>query len=244
MIYNYSKLIFLLMIGIIFIINGCANIEKVHYSQLKFEKEKIKKICLISQIKVYQLTAGGIREYREDYTRQAKKNIEKAIKIEIKEKLNSVVLLLPNSTAPDKEEILKELSILYSYIQRGIYFNHFYKKQKVQKVIDSFNYPNLREFKDIFQEVGTNYFLFFWGVDNISTGGRIALQVATMLIASAVGVSVHPNMGISIMNVSLVNVDTGRLLWNVRLGAEGICDFRKYENVKHNIHSLFDNLPN
>ncbi len=234
---------FYLLLFVLFLCS-CASVKNYHPS-LKSEKENIKKVCVVSTIKVYQITAGNVREYREDYTKQAEKNIKLAIREEFRNKFGGEVIYLSDIKNVDEDikDKIEEVGILYSYIKSGIYFQSMVKKDNVQKVFSYFNYPNLSEFNNISKRVDTNYFLFFWGVDNVSTAGRVTLEILKMLVGSAVGISISPQWGISIIDMSLVDIDSGRLLWNTSIFKKGTCNFRQYDSIKYTIHHLFSEVP-
>ena len=224
----------------LFVLTSCAPTTRYH-SDLLTHRDEIKKIAYTSKIKVYEVDAGGVKTLKHDYTEKAKENFDTAIETVVQKKLKSSIIPL-KQLDPDTEEKLRELGILYLYISNGIRFNTL-KYKDLSKSIENFNYPNLDEFSDVSKELGTDYFLFLWGVDHVSTGGRIAMQIAAVLIGAAVGVQVNPQFGVSILSAALVQQSTGELLWHNSLKGEGIYDFRNYDNVQNMLESLFDSIP-
>ena len=68
--------------------------------------------------------------------------------------------------------------------------------------------------------------LFVFAVDHISSGGRVARDVATVLIGAAFGVIIIPHGGITSIGAALVDPRTGDLLWFNKYTTAGVHDLR------------------
>ena len=86
-------------------------------------------------------------------------------------------------------------------------------------------------------------FFIVKGVDHISSPGRHALQLTTMLAAAAFGIAVIPQGGVTAMNVALVDARNGDILWYVSTRSDGGTDLRNPASAAAFVKSALDGFP-
>jgi hypothetical protein len=85
--------------------------------------------------------------------------------------------------------------------------------------------------------------LFIRAVDHISSQGRIAQQVAFVIMAAAMGVRLIPEGGATALSIALVDADTGAILWHKFLRSGGAHDLRDSGSAARLVDQVFADFP-
>jgi hypothetical protein len=94
----------------------------------------------------------------------------------------------------------------------------------------------------ILQKHGTDALIFVYGFDEISTGGRKALQAAGIIAGALTGVVVLPRSGFTVINAAIVD-PSGAVLWYNVKGSQGGYDLRNPESATNFIRSVLSDYP-
>lgn len=86
----------------------------------------------------------------------------------------------------------------------------------------------------------TDALLFIQAVDHISSGGRIARNVAIALISTAFMVPIIPGGGITAITAALVDARTGDILWFNRQASGGSHDLRDPASAEEFVKDAFE----
>ena len=184
-------------------------------------------------IELFEISAGGVPEPKADWTEAALKNFRAAFEAR-KDKFGVTFVRLSEKDADE----LDEINNLHGAIARSISLHHF--------GMGSFNLPTKDGKLDwslgdpvrrIKEKTGANYALFSWMRDSYASGGRIA---ATVLLA-AFGIGIAPG-GLQQGYASLVDLETGRVLWFNRLLRQ-TGDLREPQKAAETIDALLLNFP-
>src|SRR5574340_1764616 len=88
----------LALFPLMFLLSGCFPALRPNTAELEKRARGIKSVKMLpTEVKIYALTAGDVSELRDDWSAQAKKNVEKAISDAMKEKGVKVSALQPDS---------------------------------------------------------------------------------------------------------------------------------------------------
>ncbi len=224
---------------------GCAAPTFRAHPQLN-EKMRTAKTVLVMppEIKVYQLSAGGVKEEIDKWSEEAQKNVMTAIYDLMRNKTNIIFQPFPeDSLSADIESSLKETQALFDAVNLSIII-HTYgpKEQSFPDKIENFDYSIGPDAKKLAEQADALFFVR--GTDHVSTAGRVALQWTKAILLTAItGVGTSPDLGSTQLTVSLVDADTGNILWHNFKGSSGNHDLRDISSTSELVSNLLKNFP-
>ena len=240
---NNLPMVFLYML-ILAIVAGCAPAHFRANPQLQEKVQSIKTVAIMPPgIKVYQVAVGGDTQLMDEPTAAAKQIVSAAIEKELGRHAGVVFKPFPSPSAipgsgsdlaaagvkDELEDIQALFDVVSASVELHTYTDHrveggTFMDQTFPEKLKNFDYSLGPEVEWVARLANADALLFVSGVDHISTGGRKALMVLEVLIASAaggkgVGVALLPP-GTTTLNVALVDATTGALLWYIVVGGE------------------------
>jgi hypothetical protein len=191
-----------------------------------------KVVIMPTDIELFSISAGGIPEPKADWTEAANRHFKAAL-IQKKKALGATTVEISDKDADEFEEI----STLYAAVARAINMHHFGPGMfnlptKDGKLDWSMGEPVQR----IRERTGADYALFSWIRDSYASGERVAAMIALAIVG--IGVS----GGMQVGYASLVDLNTGRVLWFNRL-ARASGDLREADKAKETLDALLDGFP-
>ena len=204
-----DSLVVVFLISII----GCGASTSQVNSRLKNLKlsDRPQQITILpADIEIHRFTAGGAIEEVPEWTEESKGAFKTAVVRHIEKRSNLVLRELPELTA-EEQLMLDEHIALYGVVGPAAVSEGAIWKHKSENFDYSIG-PGLAFLKE---KSGSSNALFINAVDLRSTGGRAALAVG----AAIFGVGIP--MGGSRVYVSMVDLETGDILWTYTGGAPG-----------------------
>lgn len=209
-----------------FLTYGCAPPSFRAHPQFETRSKDIRSPGLLSpDVKVYEFTAGGVRELRDDWCLKGKENVQNAILGCFREKPWEVK---PITVDKDLEEELEDIYALYRAVSHCI-LRHTYGEFMFPEKVKNFDY-SIGSVESLTKRYGVDALIFVYGFDEISTAGRKALTAAAVIAGAFTGVMIIPRGGITFISVAVVD-PTGTILWFNFKGAQGAYDLRDPESA-------------
>ncbi len=183
-------------------------------------------------VELFSISAGGVSEPRADWTSAAQANMKKELG-RLREKYRGESVELDEQTADDYAELLA----LHAAVARSINLHHgvggmWALPTKNGQLDWSFG-DALRPLQ---QKSGANYALFIWIRDSYASAERVAAMV--LMAVLGVGLTGGSQQGYA----SLVDLDTGRVLWfNSLARASG--DLREPAKAIETVDALLAGFP-
>lgn len=236
--------IFNLLLGCL-LLSACATAPtyRVH-PQLK-EKIEPSKIIMVIPLKtdVYQITAGGVTEKMDEWSSQAKRNVMRAIQEEVSKKPLMFVKTFEETLLSEGQRTnLQETQALFDAVNSSIIIHTYGPPQQLfSDKVNNFIYSLGPEVKELAPDVDA--LLFVSCSDQISTGGRKALQAGSVILGALVGVQMTPLYGVTSVCIALVDANTGSFLWYNYHGSRGDHDLRNPINTTTLIKELLKDFP-
>jgi len=188
---------------------------------------------LFVDMKVYQLTAGGVREPKEDWTEAARRNFLTSLEADLKGRGMEAKVLGEESTS----EELDDIQILYGAVRDAI-LTHTYGSALnwdfFPEKLSHFEY-SLGPVDELLARLRVDGLLLVTASDEISTGGRKTL----MVVGAFTGV--HPRSGITWANMGLVDA-SGAVLW-FSANPGKTYDLRESEQVSKLVERMLNEFP-
>jgi hypothetical protein len=218
---------------------ACTTTRQVRDIGFHAPQGNYKLIVLEPDITVGQLTAGGVVETREDWTKQARTNVVQALTAQQAIHGGDV------KVAADRQEVgfdpgkLSDLMWLHKAVGNSILI-HKYLNASLPTKKDRFDWTLGNEAVQFGAATHYDYALFLHAEDSFESGGRMALQVAGML-SCVIGVCILPSGGQQAAFASLVDLKTGQVVWFNFL-ASTVGDIRTPEGAQKMVTTLLSGM--
>jgi hypothetical protein len=218
---------------------ACA--PKTYRTHPEFE-QRVSKITnpgmLPSDVRVYELTAGGVQDLRDDWCKIGKENVQKAVYEALKQRPFKIEQLVVDK---EIEEEIEDIQALYRAVSLSIQLHTYNPQFLFPEKVNHFVY-SVGPVDKILKKYGADAIIFVYGFDEISTGGRKALQVAGIIVGAFTGVVVGPRAGITAVSVALVD-SSGEILWYNLKASVGGKDLRDFDSCASMINDMIGEFP-
>lgn len=192
-----------------------------------------KVVLMPTDIELFVISAGGVLEPKADWTQDANKHFRAAL-VAKKKTLGATLIDLSEQEA----DSVAEINSLHAAVANSISTHHFGPGILRLPTKDGKLDWSLGESVRVLREkAGAQYALFTWIRDSYASAER----VATVVIFALLGVGMAPG-GMQTGYASLVDLDTGRILWFNRL-MRGTGDLREAEKAAQTLEALLDQFP-
>lgn len=194
-------------------LSGCATTPYRAHPQFEDRLRTGLTVALVPpDVKVYQITAGEVREQMDEWSETARTNVLAAMR----KRLGSGRVLTVREFDPAKSQAAREefedASPLFQAVALSAVLHTYRPETQFKTKMDRFDY-SLGPLPALAEASEADALVFVRAVDNISTGGRVARNVALVLIGAAAGVVIIPQGGVTAMSAALVDARTGDILW-------------------------------
>lgn len=185
-----------------------------------------------SDIELAEISAGGVFEPKADWTAAATRYFRAALD----EKRTRLGIESVQISEDDADE-LAEINALHAAVARAISLHHFVSgDMSLPTKAGNLDWSMGQAVHAIKQKTGADYAFFSWIRDSYASSER----KATMFLFALAGVGVVG--GSQIGYASLVDLNTGRVLWFNRL-ARVSGDLRKEEAARETLDALLEDFP-
>jgi hypothetical protein len=192
-----------------------------------------KVVIMPTDIELFLVSAGGIPEPKADWTAAANRHFKSALV----QKKKAFGVASIDLTDNDADEFV-EINALHAAIARSIQLHHFgpgiMNLPTKEGKLDWSMGETVRALKE---KTGADYALFSWIRDSYASAERIAATIALAIV----GIGVHHG-GVQIGYASLVDLNTGRIVWFNRL-ARSTGDLREPDKAAETLDVLLANFP-
>ena len=235
--YENERISFKLVLLFLFVllISGCATTKEFSSIEKLNTDANIQKIAVMPiGVTLSILTAGGVLEPQAEWTKNAEKNINYAMKIIDRNRNSSFVKYQQPEETSSYYKTIIEHERLHRAIGQAILFNKYQFPLPTKK--DVFDWTLGSGTKAIKEYTNANYALFIYLKDSYSSGGRVLVQIFAALLG--VGVSGGQQAGFA----SLVDLSSGDVVWfNYLSSTAG--DLRTEEPALKTVELLLKDLP-
>jgi hypothetical protein len=194
-----------------------------------------KVVMMPADIEIYSISAGGVPEPRADWTEAGQRNF-KTIVTRRQGTLGLSMTQLADKDADD----FAEISALHTAIARAIAVHHFGPGSLNLPTKDGKLDWSLGDSTQALKKAtGADYAVFSWVRDSHASAERQAAMVAIAVLSLGRAV---PRGGRQTAYASLVELETGRILWFNRLSRES-GNIKDEADAEETVESLFKAFP-
>lgn len=220
-------------------LSGCATIP-VSYKTRSTTEAKVKGLKSAQfaplHVSVFELSAGGVREKRDDWTNQAVQLLSTAFHEQSGFKVGSVT---GAELDPDAAREIAEVRALLQVITVNHALNSVMAPPPLQPTNRPLTY-NVGRIDHLLDSLHADGLLLVTVHDEYSTGGRKALMALGFLTGALTGIYVVPAGGATLNSAALVERD-GSVLWFNYGNSQG--DLRTAEGARATVKQLLTGLP-
>ena len=194
-----------------------------------------KVVVMPLDIELYSISAGGVPEPKADWTEQAHKNFRAALMA--RNGIQGIELVTLGERDADD---FADINALHGAVARAISLHHFGPPNFRLPTKDGKLDWSLGEaVRAIKEKTGADYALFSWVRDSYASAERQATMVASAILSLGTYV---PGGGLQTAYASLVDLNTGRVLWFNRLRRTS-GDLREPSKAAGTVDALLDEFP-
>jgi hypothetical protein len=215
---------------------GCVTNANSQIDTLKRPAGQPRIVLMPVDVELSELTAGGLHEPRADWTESARRNLASAFQVE-KAALGLHVVEFDDSALPQEQrDTLNQISKLHGAIGATIQLNQYVSAARLPTKGGRMDWTIGKSVRELRAAQDADYAMFVFVRDSYTSAGRAALMVA----AAVLGVGIQG--GAQVGFVSLVDLDTGDIVWFNRL-VRGSGDLRTPEPARETARTLLTGLP-
>lgn len=230
---------FLTLVISIFGLAACTQTKSFVHDQVPARPAGSVEILMLEpDIELSEISVGGIAFPKADWTERGRSNVNAALAQIMEQKNAQLIYYEPPAGAPPEDpynQILKLHEAVGSEILSNKYSNNALLTLPTKK--DKFDWtlgPEVQQLREVY---AADYALFVYFRDSFASEGRMAM----MIVVGALTGMVVPG-GIQVGYASLVDLDTGDILWfNVMFSEVG--DLRDAAEAAEATEDLLDQLP-
>lgn len=217
----------------------CAPVLQNNRAELNFRAQKLRNVVLLSpDTRISELSAGGVREHRADWSAAGRMNLEKAIIKNLAEQGISVKVL---KVPADLESEADEIKILYRAVIHSIYTHAYYWSGRNPDFFPDrmrkFDYT-LGSLDRLLDEHKADGLLLVQAEDEISSSGRKALLVVEVINP----LGTKGTAGMTTAVIALAD-RKGDILWDNFFVRSGGYDLRDPDSATSFVNVLLDGFP-
>lgn len=234
-----KRFVFLIFILSISILIGCAPKTYRTNPQFNTNCQSIKHYCLIKpDVEICEISAGGVKEKRDDWCAQGLKNVVAALEkaLDLKD-----VKFKPITIDDDLKKEAEDIRALYRAVSQSIRLHAigsgpFVFPDKAAK----FDY-SIGPINTILDRYDCDALITVYATDAISTGGRKALMALGAIAGAFTGVMIMPAGGMTTINIALIDEGGNILYYSSKAG--GGYDFRDPESALNFVDQTLADYP-
>jgi hypothetical protein len=224
----------ILLVIVALALAGCQTMANSQITELKRPTGHSRIVLMPLDVELSELTAGGLKEPKADWTTQAKQYLTQALQAEKAARALSFVEFDEDKIASDRREEINQFSKLHGAVGVTILLNQYGVKLPTKQ--GKFDWTLGDSVRALRTEYDGDYAMFVFVRDSYASAGRAAVMVAGALIG--IGIPGGTQVGF----VSLVDLETGNIVWFNRL-VRGSGDMRTADAARETAKTLLAGLP-
>lgn len=196
-------------------------------------KAASKTLVVKPDVELKILMASGLQETRADWSTAGTENLANALEAALKDRGSNISVMDPAAGLTEKQNQIIKLndavvstSLQYDYFGTGLPT----KKKQFDRTIG----PGAAVLRG---STGSDYALMVRARGSFSSGGKIAMNIAMAALGGPV------QTGNTQLYATLVDLDTGDIVWSNLAGAALGADLRKPEGAESVVNSLLKDFP-
>jgi hypothetical protein len=209
----------------------------VHYKWLMTNPTLPKKVVVLPiDIKVVEVTAGGVEETVPDWSKEASQSVFKAVSAAIAKQPGMKEIAAPQFSAASAANVDEHIALYKLVVNTAARIPWQHKARR-------FDYGIGSGLRAMAEQTGADAAIMVYGRDYASTTGRKARAVVGHVPIVNIFTGPAPQLGHSFIRVGVVDLRTGDLLWMNSQYREGSTNLRDPNDAAKMVNAVFDWYP-
>lgn len=227
-------------LGLLLLAVGCTQTKGFTAATAETTAVSAERVLLMPpDVEISLLTTAGLEEPNAEWTQAGRRNIRQALQTQLSQRAIDLVQY-DAGDGGDRDDIAPEhvqLVKLHGAISRSVKLHKYVSGFELPTTENQFDWTLGQGAKALKEDYDADHALFVFARDSFSSGGRMALIFTAALLF---GVGIEGGSQIAV--VSLVDLDSGQVVWFNTLASE-IGDFRKPDQASAAIETLLEDAP-
>lgn len=217
---------------------GCASVNhRVHDNHPDYFRASKTIVIAEPDVKVYQLSAGGIDQYMQDWSDKAYRNFLSALQEEINSfPLVKSSLMEKTKFAQNELKDLEEQEAMFNAVSSSMITHTYDPMNMIPDKRKHFQYTLGNDFSKLNELTDAEAVLFASGRNYIWTGGRVMMYIFAAAVFGDSANYIVP-VGNEYVLISIVDKQSGDVVWFNYLPIPG--DLRNPDVVKKQVKRMF-----
>jgi len=249
---TYKNLAVSALVAAACFLSGCAMaVSSRANPHFRGQGQRILSVALLpTEVKVYQIDAGGVREEIAEWSAQAGNNLIRALENVIRTRTKFSLKTVNEDSLAERKSLLEETRSLYTAVSMMILL-HTYPNPNIpshlfEDKLKNFDYSLGSEVGNLVSD--SEALLFLDAEDHVWTAGRQALQALGVILGIGAGVAtgavIVPQLGGgTLVRAALIDSHTGDILWTNIVGSGAGKDLRDTASASEMVSELFKDFP-
>lgn len=223
---------------------GCATGQTSIHRELAASVQRAlpRKVLLLPvEIRVHEVSAGGVAEKIDAWSAAASDNAVRYIR-HLAVGRGAFELVESPPLSPEQKAQLEQHIALYEAVAGSAYLARASPIAVWKERARNFDYTLGAGLEPLAEHTGIDAAMIVIGSDYISSAGRKAAMVMGVLLGALAGGVVVPQGGISFVSVGVVDMRTGNLLW-FGTDQSSTTDFRNERDLHDMLDRMFQTYP-
>jgi hypothetical protein len=200
-----------------------------------------KVLLLPVEIRVHEISVGGVVEKVDDWSDQASDNARRYVKSLANSRAVFEVIEAP-ALSPEEKAQLDQHIALYEVVAGSADLARASPIGAWRERAKDFDYTLGPGLKPLADHTGIDAAMILTGTDYISSAGRKAAMAMGVVLGALFGAVIVPQGGSSFVSVGVVDMRTGNLLW-FGTDQSGTTDLRNEQDVHRMLEQMFQTYP-
>lgn len=218
----------------IIFLSGCASSNFRASPNYPTIVKDIKTVAVMPpDVKMFEISAGGMTQQMDEWSEDAKKHITEALKKNLAERYELKVKFVDEKWLKENfKDAWRDNRALYNAVSDSVYSHGFPGIGAFPHKKEVFDYTLGPDIQKLSSSLDADALLFVWGIDYETTGGRAAVE---FFQAAIIGVYYyHP----SVLTMGLVNAKSGDLDWIAITPGGTEYNFRNEKHIEKVVECL------
>ncbi len=228
----------LVALTLVVLTGGCAQTRSAGPEvEIQRPDGRLTVLLMPADVELSLLTTGGLEEPNAEWTEQGRRNVIAALQDEMAER-NIDVVHYGDASDPSYQIAEEHLQLvkLHEAVGGAIMVHNYVQGFALPTKKDRFDWTLGEGVRDLREQHDADFALFVYAEDSFSSEGRVALNIALVLL----GAGAHG--GHQVAFASLVDLNSGDVVWfNVLTSTVG--DLRDPKLARETIDKLLDSSP-
>ena len=195
------------------------------------------------KIEIFQISAGGVREKMDAWSGQGRTNVMAAIQQELEKRPMLNIKTFNESLISQAQRVnFDQTQALFDVVSFSIWMHSYGSGPNFfADKAENFHYSLGTEIRDLTDDV--DVLLLCHCYEHVPSTGKKAIDAGMVVLGLLGGVFLQPATSATVLNLALVDADSGTIIWYNQFTGGGRADIRNPIEATAIIQALLQDFP-